>query len=301
VGDSRAYRLRGNRIEQLTFDHSLVWELQSSGHLPENGETSCISKNIITRSLGPNPTVQIDLEGPFPVQAGDTFLLCSDGLTGQVKDDEIGMVLSCLPPEEAAQTLIDLACLRGGPDNITVLIIRVPGPQVAQASVSDQSGSSVPSNVRPVHPLIWTVLGVTSLATIGLMVLDQMLLAMVCFLGAAAAGVTAFVQRYFGGDDQPQHDGRRFGRGPYVSCDSAPNRDLLGRLSEILRQLKDIAASENWTVDWDALHAYLARSRTAADAGKLADSAREDLRAITSLMAQLRRQRIANGDGGMVL
>ena len=103
VGDSRAYRLRGSRIEQLTFDHSLVWEMRASGQFPTGELPSYITRNIITRSLGPNPTVQVDLEGPDPVQAGDTFLLCSDGLSGQVRDDEIGMILE-LP-----------AACRGGP------------------------------------------------------------------------------------------------------------------------------------------------------------------------------------------
>lgn len=78
-------------------------------------------------------------------------------------------------------------------------------------------------------------------------------------------------------------------------CDSTPNRDLLNRLSEILRQLQDIAASENWEVDWESLHGCLSRAKTAADAGNLSDAAREHLRAITSLMSQLRRQRDAGG------
>ena len=95
VGDSRAYRLRGTRIEQLTFDHSLVWEIRAAGQAPDL-LPGYIPKNIITRSLGPNRTVQIDLEGPHPLQIGDTFLLCSDGLSGQVTDDEMGMVLGCL-------------------------------------------------------------------------------------------------------------------------------------------------------------------------------------------------------------
>jgi protein phosphatase len=75
VGDSRAYRVRGQKIDQLTFDHSLVWELQATGQKYEEPISSFIGKNIITRSLGPNPNVQVDLEGPHPCQAGDTFLL----------------------------------------------------------------------------------------------------------------------------------------------------------------------------------------------------------------------------------
>ena len=150
VGDSRAYRLRGNRLEQLTFDHSLVWEMRKAGQIPEEDVPGFISKNIITRSLGPNPAVQVDLEGPFPLAVGDTFLLCSDGLSGQVKDDEIGAILATLPPEEAVQTLVDLANLRGGPDNITVIVARVLGPQIAQdAAAGAERGQAAGGQADP--------------------------------------------------------------------------------------------------------------------------------------------------------
>jgi protein phosphatase len=94
VGDSRVYRLRGSRIEQLSFDHSLVWEMMSTGKMREEEVPGYIPKNIITRSLGPAPHVEVDLEGPWPVASGDTFLLCSDGLSGQVSDEDIGVILS---------------------------------------------------------------------------------------------------------------------------------------------------------------------------------------------------------------
>ncbi len=103
VGDSRAYRLRGQKIDQLTFDHSLVWELKATGQKYEESLSSFVGKNIITRSLGPNANVQVDLEGPHPCQPGDTFLLCTDGLSGQVEDAEMGAVLLCLPPDEACE------------------------------------------------------------------------------------------------------------------------------------------------------------------------------------------------------
>jgi PPM family protein phosphatase len=300
VGDSRAYRLRGSRIEQLTFDHSLVWEMRASGQFPTGELPSYITKNIITRSLGPNPTVQIDLEGPDPVQAGDTFLLCSDGLSGQVRDDEIGMVLSCLPAAEAAQALVDLACLRGGPDNITVIVVRVLGSQTVQSSDVDQSATPVPRSVRPVDPLVWTLLGVASLATGGLLVLGLPIAALASLAAAAVAGVVAWRQRY-GGKGQPSPDSRRFGRGPYVTCDSAPSADLLGRLAEIARQLRDAALSENWAVEWDVFDGFLTQAAAAAQTGNLADAARGHLRAITSIMAQLRNQRPAGGDSGVLL
>ena len=70
-----------------------------------------VPKNIITRSLGPHADVKIDLDGPFELAPGDTFLLCSDGLTGQVQDEEIGALLQCLTPAETARVLVDLANL----------------------------------------------------------------------------------------------------------------------------------------------------------------------------------------------
>ncbi len=123
VGDSRVYRLRGHRLEQLSFDHSLVWEMRAAGRLPPDDVPTYIPKNIITRCLGPNAEVQVDLEGPFPIEPGDTFLLCSDGLSGQVKDEEIGKVLACLPPSDAVRSLVDLANLNGGPDNISLRVV----------------------------------------------------------------------------------------------------------------------------------------------------------------------------------
>ncbi|HTN75749.1 MAG TPA: protein phosphatase 2C domain-containing protein, partial [Pirellulaceae bacterium] len=136
IGDSRVYRLRGDLLEQITFDHSMVWEMRAAGQLPEDAELArAIPKNVITRSLGPHTHVQVDLEGPFPTEDGDTFLLCSDGLTGPVADEEIGAILANLEPKEAAQVLVDLANLRGGPDNVTVLIAKVVGNELTTAAV----------------------------------------------------------------------------------------------------------------------------------------------------------------------
>jgi len=122
VGDSRVYRWRDQRIEQLTFDHSLVWEVCVAFKLPFDQAPMEIPRNQITRSLGPTEKLKVDLEGPYPIETGDIFLLCSDGLSGQVNDQEIGQILEVLPPEEAAETLINLTNLRGGPDNITLVI-----------------------------------------------------------------------------------------------------------------------------------------------------------------------------------
>lgn len=142
VGDSRAYRIRGTTIDQLTFDHSWVWEIaRRQGMDPD--ELGDFKKNVIIRSLGPDPDVEVDIEGPYPVEPGDCFLLCSDGLSNLVTAFEIGAVVSSLPTDEAAKFLIELANLRGGPDNITVSIVQTPGTPSATSRLGKIAGPSV--------------------------------------------------------------------------------------------------------------------------------------------------------------
>jgi PPM family protein phosphatase len=299
VGDSRAYRVRGPKIDQLTFDHSLVWELQATGQKYEEPISNFIGKNIITRSLGPNPKVQVDLEGPHPCQTGDTFLLCSDGLTGQVQDAEIGSILVCLPPAEAVQSLVDLANLRGGADNITVVCVQVLGPQNAQDTNGQSASAAGDPNFRPIHPLVWIFLGMTSLAALGFWAIGQLIPAFVSLLAAALSGITAMVQHFGGAEEAPLSDGRHFGRGPYVSCDCAPNQEFINKLIEIIDQLRDAAVGENWKIDWDRFNQFLARANEAHTAADYTASAREYLRAISFMMAELKRQRPHGEDSGI--
>jgi len=137
VGDSRAYRIRGGVIEQLSFDHSFLWELaRRQRKNPE--DLIGIPANRILRSLGPEGHVEVDVEGPHPLERGDIFLLCSDGLSGVVTDRVLGAVVTVLPPEEAVRFLVHLANLQGGPDNITVIVARVGGePALTSDSHSD--------------------------------------------------------------------------------------------------------------------------------------------------------------------
>src|SRR5205814_1532221 len=114
-------------------------------------------KNVITRSLGPHPSVHIDLEGPYSAESGDVFLICSDGLSGPISDEEIGVLLRCLAPEEAAQTLVDLANFRGGPDNISADIDQVNGA-LRKAAAMESVNDSPPSQRWPTAPL-WVAAG----------------------------------------------------------------------------------------------------------------------------------------------
>jgi serine/threonine protein phosphatase PrpC len=126
VGDSRLYILRGGVIERLTRDHSLVEELVQEGRLtPEEAEEHP-QRSIITRALGPEPHVLVD-HFTYRAQAGDIFLICSDGLTSMVKDDQrVGeLIMGSATLGEAGRTLIDAANAAGGRDNITVVLFRI--------------------------------------------------------------------------------------------------------------------------------------------------------------------------------
>ncbi|HKO38325.1 MAG TPA: Stp1/IreP family PP2C-type Ser/Thr phosphatase [Solirubrobacterales bacterium] len=125
VGDSRAYRFRGGRFEQLTRDHSLVEEMRRKGQLTDEQAEDHPQRSIITRALGPEPEVQVDLQ-TVPAQDGDVFLICSDGLTTMLDDEEIGRLLARATSLTAAvRALVDEANRAGGRDNITVVAFRL--------------------------------------------------------------------------------------------------------------------------------------------------------------------------------
>jgi PPM family protein phosphatase len=125
VGDSRAYRLRGGRLEQLTRDHSLVEEMRRKGQLTDAQAEDHPQRSIITRALGPEPEVQVDLQ-TVPAQAGDVFLICSDGLTTMLDDERIARVLArATSLQSAVRALVDEANRAGGRDNITVVCFRL--------------------------------------------------------------------------------------------------------------------------------------------------------------------------------
>lgn len=289
VGDSRVYRVRGSRLEQLTFDHSLVWELRHAKHAPSDSAALFIPKNIITRSLGPNAQVQVDMEGPLPIETGDAFLLCSDGLSGQVKDDEIGRVLMALPPREAARALVDLANLRGGPDNITVIVVKVLGPQVATEKGNGPAKVRRFRNRPPVHPAVWSTLGVLALSAAVLVTVGQSIAAAAALLGAIGAGVFAAFQK-FGGGASHAATHQRLGRGPYVVCDCTPDASFPARLADMDRQLRDAASNADWAIDWEAFCRHEDRAVTATRNGDYLMAIREYCRAISCMMEQLRHQ-----------
>jgi len=123
VGDSRIYLIRGEDIRQLTDDHSLVASMVREGLLTSKEAEVHPRRNVLQRSMGVSEQVEIDVRGPFRLMEGDTFILCSDGLHGLVKEDELKEVAR-LPIDQAADEFLKRALERGAPDNVTVIVAR---------------------------------------------------------------------------------------------------------------------------------------------------------------------------------
>jgi len=140
VGDSRAYLIRGKDAHQLTKDQSLMQRLVEAGELTEEEAAQSERRNIILQALGPDAKVKVDLTHQ-DLRRGDILVLCSDGLSGQVKKEEIAKAaLDTQDLTAAATRLVALANERGGPDNITVVLARVDGDGLAQPGRSEDVG-----------------------------------------------------------------------------------------------------------------------------------------------------------------
>jgi PPM family protein phosphatase len=124
VGDSRCYCVRDGKITQITEDHSLVHEQLKSGLITEEEARTHQLKNIITRSVGVQEEVEVDTI-VWKVLNDDRYLLCSDGLSNMVTDQEIEQVVKTFEPEDAGRLLVEKANQRGGDDNITLIVLRV--------------------------------------------------------------------------------------------------------------------------------------------------------------------------------
>ena len=126
VGDSRLYRLRGAAFEQVTLDHSLLQELVDRGFYSAEEAQRAANKNYVTRALGVEATVEVEIQ-EHPVQRGDVYLLCSDGLSDMVEDDDIHLTINTFGAnlETVAKQLIQLGNDNGGKDNLSVLLAQV--------------------------------------------------------------------------------------------------------------------------------------------------------------------------------
>ena len=283
IGDSRVYRLRGDRLQQLTKDHSLVWELREQ--MAEFGDLA-VPKNVITRSLGPNPTVQVDIEGPFPIELGDTFLVCSDGLTGRVTDEELAAVLKNVGPDEAGQLLIDMANLRGGPDNITVIIAKVTGGDFAAGSSEPlKVGVKTTAAGMPLATLVCfavcllgaLVLWITSSGPVPSLValmgaIGALFMALLSWQRGRSAGVSL-------------SEGRRLGRAPYTDTDCPSDTASIRMLRDIASELRINVGSDDLSIDWSE---FDRQCRAAQQSDDAVQTMRGYARAFHELMQRIR-------------
>lgn len=265
VGDSRCYRIRGSRVQQLTFDHSWVWEVaKRQGIDPDT--LGDFKRNVIIRSLGPDDDVEVDVEGPHPLLPGDRFLMCSDGLSNVVTNDEMGAVATLFPPEDACRHLVNLANLRGGPDNITCLIVQIP-------EVGTESGINRAISGRSGFPWPFLALGGGAILA-GLSVwlrIEQSGLALPIFACAAlsiAAGLVGLYQfisnRPTGGDSPTEVGDQTAPNQPYRDQPFEVDQKLYDRFTDLQAQLR--AATADRQLDYDtATHSKLtAEAETAA-------------------------------------
>jgi len=228
VGDSRVYRMRHSRIDQLTFDHSLVWELVRRNHLTSEQANLSVPKNVITRSLGPEVNIEVDIEGPLAVEIGDVYLLCSDGLSGFVEDQEIGAFAANFHPRNACRYLVSLANLRGGLDNITVLIVRI-GPWIDPDSAEVQQQQPAQKSDRDHRVRAgWR---------------------------SRLAGLISSRRRPGMHPAAEDH--------PYRTAECPIDGCLIDRLDELTRRIQEQAIEQTWSLDWTALASL---RREAADA-----------------------------------
>lgn len=154
VGDSRGYHWRNGRLRQVTKDQSLVAKLLEEGAITEEEAEDHPHKNVILYSIGSEASPKIDLF-QLRLEPEDILLLCSDGLSGYVRDDEIEAVIRRESPETATKHLITLANKRGGPDNISVGILKIAAAEPQKEVV--QEAPSLPTKTNQASLLLYTL------------------------------------------------------------------------------------------------------------------------------------------------
>ncbi|HTI51455.1 MAG TPA: protein phosphatase 2C domain-containing protein [Planctomycetaceae bacterium] len=298
VGDSRAYRIRGDRIEQLTFDHSLQWELLRQGKMSPEEIFRREPRNVITRSLGPSASVQVDVEGPYPTRPHDIYVLCSDGLSSLVRDEEIGIAVRELPAAEACRLLVDIANLRGGPDNITVVVVRVGEipPELPQEGPPPEVASAADSHLSWIWPITLFLAGVAFIAGHLLTRFERPIAGvLVQALGIVGVGGLLFASvrlRRLAGDRSALS---RIAPGtPYRTSSAKITPTFVNELANVEYNLQRSAIEEGWSIDWNRHSHVFQLAKDALAEKRYPDALRDYAKAIHVLMGGihlLRKQR----------
>jgi protein phosphatase len=299
VGDSRCYRVRHGKIEQLSFDHSLLWEMaRRQKKSPDQIEN--VPSNVIIRSLGPEALVQVDVEGPHPLLPGDVFVLCSDGLSGPVDDRQIGAVAQSLPPADAARMLVHLANMQGGPDNITAIVARVKDA----TPTAERRALVRPKILRKlILKGVWAVWGFAPwpLLFLGAGILlaglaiyrtsqhrtDDMtvfLLAAVFLLsGVLGVIIHALKEKEESNKKEPELRPLRVYR--QMTC--AIDLQMVQEQCRTLTTLENRVREMSWAVDWNECKHHMDRGKTFMEKGRFAEAYREHCQALLLLFDSL--------------
>ncbi len=315
VGDSRVYRVRNGQIQQLTFDHSLQWEMVRQGRATIDNVDMLHPRNVITRCLGPDQNVQIDIEGPFQVLPEDRFVICSDGLTGHMSDSEIGAIASSMPPGDAARLLINLANCRGGTDNVTVVVARVErfpaqsGKFVDSPVEAPTAHDEAPTQKRAGSLMnriamgLFLILGVTGL---GLLALDKVSLGLMLICPALILGFLSMIvssnrqnsesskladtAEYPAGGIpglSPTQTNLPAASSPYLTASAKIDAGFLELLAQAQSELTQAARENGWKADFDSLADMNRQALTATKNNKLEQCVQIRAQAIDDLMKEL--------------
>ncbi len=306
VGDSRVYRVRNHEIQQLSFDHSLQWEMIRQGRATMENVDMLHPRNVITRCLGPDQNVNIDIEGPFHIQAGDRFVICSDGLTGHVSDTEIGAVAANLPAADAARLLINLANCRGGTDNITVVVASVESyPSVSGQLVDIAPAKSPVVNIEAAarKRLLLSrisLLVFAFLATFGLVELakgERWGLLFICpalILGFVRLLISASAKTAEEKPDEPEPKSNQLPGGslpapksPYRTASAEVEGQFLEFLAEAQSELTQAAKDNAWQINFEELADLNRKALDAVEKKKTDRCILFRARAIDELMKEL--------------
>lgn len=297
VGDSRCYRIRRGRIDQLTFDHSLQWELIRRGGVKPEDVYLQEPRNVITRSLGPESTVEVDIEGPFAILPDDVYVLCSDGLPNHVTDPEIGAIAGNLPPGDAAHLLVHLANARGGTDNVTAVVVQA-GPLP-----DELAGYEPPDPTQPPSPWLlvaaWAISAAFLLGMI--LIFTGQYVEGVVTAGISLTSLAAVVFRrwqlwYRSPRERPLHGDETVHWRPYRTASAALTEGFLKMLVRIDLDLLRAAVEERWPIRQSRHDHYGQAAREAVAEGRHADALPDIAKAIDTLMRGLTRHRRPESD-----
>ena len=286
VGDSRVYRIRGERIDQLTCDHSLQWELLRQGRMKPEDVLLYEPRNVITRSLGPEAQVAVDLEGPYPAWPGDVYVLCSDGLTGHLSDAEIGSIARELPPADACRMLVNLANLRGGSDNITVIVVRVGAvPAGLPPEPNDAEGTHSVMNWWW-YATFWVVslilVAGISVGLFGDWVVGLLLIAAALFALVALFTILREKRHRLVSSSDPE---RTVFWKPYRTASARLNNRFVTTLATLEADLQRTMLEEGWAIDLSRHAAAYERGKEALAARRYREALAGYAAAIDALMA----------------